>query len=107
MKLRINANLHARARDCSDAVNEPLSEWIAIAWRAHERGDLDQVAPVPDCHDTSAAASTVITIRPLEVDPATLRDVIARAVAYCEARNPPPFTPPGVEGIDYLIEKDQ
>lgn len=106
MKLRISRDLHARARACAEAVGDTLSRWISLALRQYMAGRLDAITP-----DESLLAASehgaVITIPDNLTNPATIRQAIARAVLYCEARNPRPYTPDLKEGRDYLIARPE
>ena len=106
MKLRISRDLHDRARACADAVGDRLSYWTALAVRARRSGRLPDVA-IPLETQSATRESAVISLPGISGDdPAWLRQTLAMAVLYCEARNPKPFTPALVEGRDFIIGKE-
>lgn len=105
MKLRISRDLHDRSRACADAVGDRLCTWIQIAARCRSKGTLDGVA-VPAGMLSATRSDAVITIPGIDAEPAWLRETIAMAVLHCEARNPEPFTPPMLEGRDYIIARE-
>ncbi len=104
MKLRLNRDLHDRARACADAVGDTLTTWICIASRCRRKGRLDDVAIPPEML-SATRADAVITISSIQEDPAWLRESIAIAVLHCEARYKP-FHTDLIEGRDYIIGKE-
>jgi len=106
MKLRLCRDLHERARACAEAVGDPLAGWIALAVRVRRAGRLDGVAVPPDLL-SATRESAVISLPGTDGEsPEWLRETIAMAVITCEPLNPPPYTPPLIEGRDYIIGKD-
>ena len=105
MKLRINRDLHARARACAEAVGDSLSRWISLALRQYMCGKkLNDITPDPALLAADQDAM-VITIPQLPAASPAIRRAIAAAVIYCEARNPRPFKTHLTAGRDYIIAK--
>jgi len=105
MKLRINRELHDRARRCADAIGEPLSEFVRLAVLNHDKGRLASVAPETKLQ-SATRESAVITIGEIAHEPTIIREAIARAVAYAEPLIPPPFQTKMLEGKDYIVERE-
>lgn len=107
MKIRIERALYDRARNCADAVHDPLSEWIAKAIRQDAKGVFTRVA-YNDKTPLATRASVVARVnwaKPMTA--AELHGVLQRACAYCEARTHPPFVTSLREGVDYLVAADE
>jgi hypothetical protein len=85
MKLRINRDLHARARACAEAVGDSLSRWISLALRQYMCGKkLNDITPDPALLAADQDAM-VITIPQLPAASPAIRRAIAAAVIYCGA----------------------
>ena len=105
MKIRIERNLLERVRTCADEVDAPVFRWAALALRQWKAGQLPCVAASEESKNATRAGSVVCTL-PGEPDQADeMRAALTAAVAYCEARRPPPFKTPLVAGRDYVVLK--
>ena len=104
MKLRISRELHQRARACADAVGDRLCVWCHLAVKSARKGTFIGVAYNEKLLNATRENSTVITLHG-DLEPESYRRIIAMAVAFCESRNPPPFTPPA--GLKFIIAKQE
>jgi len=104
MKLRISRDLHARARACAEAVGDTLDRWVNLALKKAQTEALADYVPPPEML-TADSSTAVITLASTEHCADLVRYCIAKAVLYCEARNPRPYTPDLKEGRDYLIAR--
>lgn len=103
MKIRIEKTLLDRARICADEVDATLSQWAGLALRQYRAGALPRVA-APEKRQTATRGGSVVCTLPGMPDEAdAMRTALAAAVAYCEARRPPPFKTPLVAGRDYIV----
>jgi len=102
VKLRINRDLHARARACAEAVGDTLDRWVSLALRKAQSEALADYVPPTELltADTNAA---VISLPSTDHCPDLVRYCIAKAVLYCEDRNPKPFKTHLTAGRDYII----
>jgi hypothetical protein len=106
VKLRLSRELHGRALDCAEAVDEPLGRYIRTLVNMDAKGVFPCVATDDSALSTTRADSVVITIPPIDRTPDQIRESILRGVTYAEARNPPKFIPPYKAGKDYVVIGD-
>lgn len=84
-KLKLSQSTHARACECASAIDETLCGWVDLAVKNWRKGTLDGVAT--DAEMQSATREAVcITIHETDMEPKQLREIICRAVVYCEGR---------------------
>lgn len=106
MKIRIERKLYDRARNCADAVRDPVADWIANTIKQDARGGFPRVAYDDQ---TPLATRGSVVARVNWTEPITSRElhgVLQRACAYCEARMRKPFVTPLREGVDYIVETE-
>jgi hypothetical protein len=107
VKLRINRDLHERLRNCAEAVDRPLGEYVGVLVRLWRKGQFSQepvrVATVVAMEFATREDSVVITAEDCDCDPASMRRAIVMGVLYAEARNPKPFETALVAGKDYVV----
>ena len=105
MKIRIERKLYDRVRNCADAVNDPVADWIGKAIRQDAKGVFPRVA-FDDCGPLATRASVVARVNcPAPIASADLHGILQRACAHCEARMIKPFATPLREGVDFVLEK--
>lgn len=102
MKLRICRDLHARARACAEAVGDTLDRWVSLAMKHAQTEALADIIPPPEML-TADSSSAVISLPSNDHCPDLTRYCIAKAVLYCESRNPKPYTTTLKLGRDYII----
>ena len=102
MKLRISRDLHARARACAEAVGDPLDRWVSLALRQAQSDKMAAYVPTPELLKADSS-SAVISLPSTEHCADLVRYCIAKAVLYCEARNPKPFKTNLTPGRDFII----
>ena len=103
MKIRIERTLYNRARDCADAVGDPVADWIAKAIR---QDAAERYPHVDYCDETPVATRGSVVARvncPAPLTARELHGILQRACAFCEARRPRIFSTPLREGHDYFI----
>lgn len=84
-KLRVCRDLHQRARECADAIQEPLSEFVRCCLVQWLKGNMKTVA-VPDKLLSATSSGVVITIGETSLEPDLVRKAIAASVLWAEAR---------------------
>lgn len=101
--MRLAKALHERASTCADTVEASLAEYVARCSKHEAKGTFAGVALDAALLSATRGASTVITIPDGLGRPADIRRALALAVAWCEARKPPEFTPP--PGLKYRVRR--
>ena len=104
LKLRITRELHARAKDCADMIDVPLSEFARRCEKHYLSGKLQSVA-ISDNLISATTEKAVVSLNMTHLDADTARRALAAGVIYAEGRNPKPFRT-NLEGVDYLIERE-
>ena len=106
-KLRLNRELHERARTQAAIIRESLVDLIGLAVINFRKGRTIHVAL--DESLLSATRDSVMMTLDKDIrtdDQAEARRALAAAVIHMEAVNPPPFNPGMMEGRDYYIERE-
>ena len=107
MKIRLSNQLLARAHVCAEDVGTTLYDWAGRALRQYRTGKLPRVADLNLAKDATRMNSTVSTLPGEQSEADEMRLALFAAVAYCESQRPPPFISPLVEGVHYIVEKEE
>ena len=105
MKIRIERSLYNRAKVCADDVHASLYEWSGGAVMLLRIGRLDSVAIPVQTEVATRKGSIVATLYDAK-DEGELRTALAKAVVFCEGRNPRRLYTQLKEGVDYIVEKE-
>lgn len=105
MRLRISKSDWQRCRECAKAIGEDASTWVRIACKTYWRevmSERNSPNTTPEDIGCAKADTTVVELSEMH-EPGVVRACIRKALAFCEARNPPPFKTDKVEGRDYVV----